>query len=136
MTDWIRRGTGVTSPDAERNYPRVVAALKVVEDVLLSGNDMEARMLWDILTALRGPDFYIRDYKERTTNRVRAIAFPAIPLELWYRVGATVKKDGRELSATDLEPIGCTELDNRGERHFRYHLRAAVSALRALGRRI
>jgi hypothetical protein len=59
----------------------VVRVLETIEDVLLRGDD-DARNLWDILSALRGPDVDpLFTIKGRTTVHVRRAAFPRLALK-------------------------------------------------------
>jgi len=54
-------------------------ALRQVENVLLGDNDDASHQLWDILTALRGPDLInSSDFKRTTAAIVRSRAFPRI----------------------------------------------------------
>lgn len=54
--------------------PKLRAILDQIDDVL-AGDDTETSVqLWDVLSALRGPDY--RGNKDATTNYIRHAAFP------------------------------------------------------------
>jgi hypothetical protein len=50
--------------------------LDKIDDFLITADRMESLSLWDVLTALRGPDDEDRDLKDVTTAVIRAKAFP------------------------------------------------------------
>lgn len=54
--------------------------LNIIDDFLSLGgvNDCERKMLWDVLTALRGPDDETYSLKMESTIPIRRAAFPKI----------------------------------------------------------
>jgi hypothetical protein len=106
----------------------VVRVLETIEDVLLRGDD-DARNLWDILSALRGPDevsYYSWETKARTTVHMRRAAFPRLARKADIR-SIDIPADFR----TDLpyrEPIEFS--------HFATHLVDAVTAPGRIGRMV
>jgi hypothetical protein len=91
-------------------------ALAVVQDVL-NGGGRQAKMLWDVLTALRGPDSRDQNLKERTTARIRYMA-----------LGDAPGKDPNGVAISRASPI-----DASGSDHFCEHAQAAKEALEEMG---
>jgi hypothetical protein len=80
---WWRR-------DSEEPTRKVRVMLDQIDEFLSSrenGEDGSARKLWDVLTALRGPDDGDHSLKQRTTCVIRTEAFPRTS-ERSFNVGA------------------------------------------------
>ncbi len=61
--------------------PKVRNVLSQIDQVLM-GLDVDAVALWDVLTALRGPDTpSLWSWKVKTTSRIRAAAFPETAIQ-------------------------------------------------------
>ena len=88
--------------------------LKVMDRWSEGSTFLEIRDLWDILSALRGPDDYNSDLKQETTCRIRARTVPNLA---YY---SDVNRDGREI-------VGWY-----GD-HFGQHVMAAVAAINRQG---
>ena len=111
----------------------VVPTVKQVIDTVVrvfNGPRAEAKLLWDILTALRGPDSNDDDLKAITTAPIRGV----IGIKSAGNTGVIV---------SDARPFG-TDLDfyvivdqlmreHKAQAHFASHYRAAVAALKQLG---
>lgn len=102
---------------AERPGLKVRKALAVVEDVLL-GHDQDARDLWAILTALRGPDDGDYEMKSRTTVPVRRAAFP--------RLARNIQRAYHIADFDSSEPLPVVAFSS----HFNGHIADAVIALK------
>jgi len=100
--------------------PRTLrAALDEIQD-MLDGKSYSGE-LWDVLTALRGPDSRNRKIKYATTAVIRSAAFPKRPCEERSVFG----KDSAKL-AKRRKSLFETKVDNN---HFREHVRDAFAAL-------
>lgn len=64
----------LTAAQRKRELRKV---LNVIEKALLSDTRL-CIQLWDVLTALRGPDTYDKELKDRTTVPIRRAAFPQL----------------------------------------------------------
>jgi len=100
--------------------PRTLrAALDQIQD-MLDGRSYSAD-LWDILTALRGPDSRNRKAKNATTALIRSAAFPKRPCE------------DRSIFGTDSPRLAKRRRKlfrkRRDLNHFRDHIRDAFAAL-------
>jgi hypothetical protein len=117
-------------------YPDTAAGvLDVIDRLLASGfrpnaghapgsPAFESRALWDVLSALRGPDSNDVAVKARTTEVIRTRAFPCTALT---RCGpADFAPPGNPLL---VDTSGLSYFD-----HFRMHAVFADAALRAMGR--
>lgn len=96
--------------------------LDLIEEFLLSSP--EARQLWDVMSALRGPDAHGADTDKRYTVRVRRAAFPIIARRAdagVYFFGMLFK--GKE-AATDQDRAKVVY-----ESHFDSHIVRAEEAL-------
>lgn len=78
------------------------------------------RALWDVLTALRGPDTENDDLKTCTTAAIRGTAFPKL-------VGCTANIAATILSASYFNRDAV--YGSNVERHFRSHINSAAFAL-------
>lgn len=85
------------------------------------GGEQERKMLWHVLTAMRGPDSENDTLKEATTAVIRAAALPNLALH------------GGGIIAEGNVPARLAQLANyTGERdswHFADHIRLAAGAL-------
>lgn len=101
--------------------PRTLrAALDEIQD-MLDGKSYSGE-LWDVLTALRGPDSRNRKIKYATTAVIRSAAFPKRPCEersVFGRDSAKLAKRRKDLFAK-----------RKDLNHFREHV---ADAFRALG---
>lgn len=111
--------------------------LKLI-DLTLASNTTTGGMLWDVMSALRGPDNYYSLPKATTTAIVRAKAFP------WTAWRGRESINGFTIPATFNPDGGLNEVDKAitvawsskpDMAHVSYHLRQAVFALRRIGRR-
>jgi hypothetical protein len=119
----------VMSPASSNPAPTVKQALSVVVAVL-NGLRAEAKPLWDILTALRGPDDGNPDLKQITTATVRG----AIGIMSGGNTGAIVSNQ-RPFGA-DLDRFLLTDRlqnEHKAAYHFVSHYREALIALKSLG---
>ena len=95
-------------------------------DRMLMNGDSEAGKLWDILSALRGPDNHSEAAKEATI-KVRAAAFPL--------TAERVNSHGKYFSFSNSPLFGsCGYEEKRAEggTHFEYHIDTALDALALL----
>lgn len=83
----------------------------------------EVHRLWDILTAMRGPDSDDIDIKYETTARVRHLAFPALA----GRAGAIVRGGADDMER--LEDEVKSAHFRQESWHFRRHIEMALRAL-------
>lgn len=112
--------------------PEVRAALKTLDTILKRG-DNGSQALWDILTALRGPDG--ADYGKKKTVEVRARAFP--------QTSEIAKRNGCGVNGAFMDPANgmlAGEYDEQRflevqPHHFRQHIYRARSALARLDER-
>lgn len=95
--------------------------LDVLDEFLMSAPSVVASELWDVLTALRGPDSACTDVKMRTTGLIRTLAFPKT---------AALSKEHLCIYAFFGDPEK-HPIDLRGvaASHFRSHITAAAVAL-------
>ena len=103
--------------------PKTREMLDWIDDFLVS-HSLEAAELWDVLTALRGPDSGELGNKLRTTVPIRVAAFPrtaAMPGE--FNGGA------RSRAIFEGSPQDFVWPDNDSIEHFDYHIRQAAHAL-------
>jgi hypothetical protein len=94
-------------------------ALKQIEKMLTKQS--YSGDLWDVLTALRGPDSRNRKLKYATTALVRSAAFPSRPCEDRSVFG----KDSKKLAARRRKMYSTHEDFN----HFREHISEAFAVL-------
>lgn len=103
-------------------------ALEMLEE-FFSRDDVspnEHAALWDILTALRGPDSGDVELKHQTTVYIRRQAFPKL-LQMPF---ADLEPDQPEMPFADLRLLSA-----RVPSHFFSHIRFAREALWHVGRR-
>jgi len=104
--------------------------LNIIEEVLLQ-RDQEAADLWNILTALRGPDVddSCATVKFAVTAPIRAVVFPRVYAgTCHWRAGGPIHPAGAiYVSPKHLRPDAS---DNVPGYHFRDHVSWALSALR------
>jgi hypothetical protein len=113
-------------PEGERptfEPPKIDPELREVLDNIdqvLAKNDSNAKALWDVLTALRGPDSLSYDLKSGTTAKIRKLAFP----QASDRFSRAVFEYGtvKEVTYDDLAYAVAG-------RHFFTHIDAAAQAL-------
>jgi len=110
---------------------RVRKLLDEIDEMLLPG-DVAASELWNVLTALRGPDAEFDVIKDVTTAPIRGAAFPKtcqqalaqrgqheLPEQVFARVGAQFESPAR----FDKTVVG------QGHLHFANHVRNAALEL-------
>jgi hypothetical protein len=102
--------------------------LDIIEDHLLSANIIEREELWNILTALRGPDEEeMQPQKEYTTAVIRSAAFPRLARSKGL-VATRFAAPGSTLGPLRTRPCDCgCGSSNLG--HFDDHIRRAAYAL-------
>ena len=99
--------------------PRTLrGALKAIEEML---TEEYSGALWDILTALRGPDSRDRKIKYATTALIRSAAFPSRPCEDRSVFGHDSKKLVKRRSSLFRQ--------KKDYPHFREHISDAFKAL-------
>jgi hypothetical protein len=100
--------------------PKVRALLDQIDSFFITEEAADTRPLWDILTALRGPDNDDEEAKETTTIPIRRAAFP--------RLSADAQGDGMESRTgavfTPLLTSGSFALPDRVD-HFFLHAKRA-----------
>jgi hypothetical protein len=103
-------------------------------DAVLNGPDMNlASQLWDVLTALRGPDSTASrrsEIKYATTAVIRRVAFPktaAINDNMIPAVFSSDSLNAQEIRTNELVLTG--EVDKAMGWHFDHHARIAFQAL-------
>lgn len=90
----------------------------------------DANKLWDILSALRGPDYHISDFegahkvKMQTTVYIRQAAFPK----------AAQSSNLYHPSMETYSEIPFTPNPKTKSNHFNHHIAAAANALASIGR--
>jgi len=100
-------------------------------DVLLAKNDDRATKLWNVLAALRGPDFQDPEAWNRkltTTTHIRCAAFPKTARGVngffkratFFRMRIAARKDEAQIVLSRA---------NRYAGHFNGHIEAAAEAL-------
>lgn len=114
--------------------------LSLIEEFFLEADRKEARDLYNVLCALRGPDWPEdggeNRIKEETTMILRRAAFPAM---------MTYNQDSRDGRCEVVVPLGCliarasettpvNEQPIAAGAHFGYHVRDAVWSLKSMGR--
>lgn len=117
-----------TTEDSTPVQP-LVKILNDIEEFLLTADQEDRRGLWDILTALRGPDDrQVQVKKHITTARIRTLAFPRLQ-RAPFKVLAdfSVKKVAPEVPDIDSD-------DWSKNSHFYHHVQNAVNALKRIGR--
>lgn len=103
--------------------PKTREMLDRIDDFLAS-HSLEAAELWDVLTALRGPDREGLDDKMCTTVPIRVVAFPktaAMPDEFNGGVKSRAIFEG--------SPRDFVWPDINSTEHFDHHIRQAAYAL-------
>lgn len=88
--------------------------LAMIDEWSLNASYPEKRNLWDILSALRGPDSDNEELKERTTTVIRSKAFSNFGKECaWFAPrGVKIQMNGTE-----------------DQKHFIGHIKMAANAL-------
>ncbi len=108
--------------------PKVREVLDQLDQVLAVG-DADARALWNVLSALRGPDSKDRDLKSATTSVIRYTAFPLAAKDATGHGGplyASMIPDSKE----------AVHVRAKHDRYYRDHFNGHVQdAFRALGLR-
>lgn len=102
---------------------KVKTALRKIDALTVGLSVEEQRDLWDILSAMRGPDNDDVNLKEQTTCVIRALAFPKIT------AGGQAMIAGKGSKVADIN----TALSDNilgGAGHFMSHIHAAERALR------
>lgn len=100
----------------------VSEVLDIIDTFLAEMDHVQSKQLWNILTALRGPDDDNTDTKLKTTSPIRTAALPKTALNS--------NKCGAIFRAVDelVEPMGGS--------HFSRHIQYAKKSLAAIGRKI
>lgn len=117
-------------------YPEVAKVLTDIDDLLAQG-DVEARQLWALLSALRGPDEENKYSKTDTTARIRAAMFPltwsrsVAEDDRWtYPHGAQYERPYDPFVLDDTLEVAVRE---NGD-HFLSHVKQACDILRSAKR--
>lgn len=117
-------------------HRKVRRVLDIIDRTLLVGDDA-AEELWEILTALRGPDFegtlepdgrVSWSIKEDTTAVIRTAAFPRTARASCIdaiRIGASFAAPGRTLGKVSKCAVGASYSVG----HFMSHINRAAAAL-------
>ena|SRR5208282_2399179 len=94
-------------------------ALRAIEKMLTKQS--YSADLWDILSAIRGPDSRVRKVKHATTTVIRSAAFPSRPCEerSFYSEDSAEKVEIRKKLFKNKEDLN----------HFRQHVEAAFDSL-------
>lgn len=115
--------------------PNVRKVLAQIEAVLMSNQEnkeacRDAKQLWDILTALRGPDNDVADrVKFATTVYIRQAAFPTYAEAVTHGTATELAYMSPRVRLFD-EPTQIVVADARKcGGHFHYHINAAARAL-------
>lgn len=114
--------------------PRTMRDVLDLIDAVLLRRDEESAKLWNVLTALRGPDSGDEALKLATTCHVRQAAFPRTAnRSAWW---AAFGPDGRHYTSTYMTPIGTPltvpadpTVPSGGSCHFSGHVICALKAL-------
>lgn len=120
-------------PPASGEAEYKLRAKKVIEDAVALFNDpngaayMPSRHLWNVLTALRGPDSDNTTLKEVTTARIRGVVGMAIQFN---NTGAVVSDDRSLLPELETDH---KSYSREPTRHFQFHYGLAAKALRYFG---
>lgn len=102
--------------------PDVREVLDMLDEKFCTLGADKASQLWNILTALRGPDelgLLPYDAKRYSTSIIRAKAFPKLA-KMHFRVPAKFETEARKIRY---------DLIEAASRHFRSHILRAASAL-------
>lgn len=118
-------------PNKKPSVPKKFQAkemLNKLDEFFAGAPKTEVQVIWDILSALRGPDSMDIHNKAKSTSVIRRAAFPktaAIADEKgWYGIGGgAISKKGTLLDYDLYEE----------RRHFKSHIRSAVEALTQIG---
>lgn len=107
--------------------------LDIIDDFLAEGPEMAARRLWDVLTALRGPDDEKADeVKSAYTARIRGAAFPRCAAKADrspFNASGPVYHNGFEISVEPLSRNPVREQFFKQPVHFITHTQRAIAAL-------
>lgn len=95
--------------------PTALRMLCVLDDFLSLGTD-ESKLVWDVLTGLRGPDSQDAELKRVSTERIRARAFPKAARTSGHPMERVNTDDGA------IQPGNITD-------HFGWHAEKARRAL-------
>lgn len=116
---------------------KVREALDVVEEVLLEEStkgsgvpSKNATDLWNLLTALRGPDMHDFALKEDTTAKLRTIMFPRLARATSYLAdfnGGQIPKQIFDMDRDELTSHYSATFGSHFHTHF-YHALKAVKA--------
>ena len=127
---------------ATRTVEKGATALDVLDviDRFLASDGVatdEKRALWDVLTALRGPDNGSDDMKNAATIPIRRAA---LPLTTAAQTGGEYVHTFGPVFTTSMGGVPAynrAAVSARGEDHFRVHTDSAVRQLRlVIGRRV
>jgi hypothetical protein len=97
----------------------VRSVLKRIDEVL-ARDDSDSEALWNILTALRGPDSDEWELKAATTERIRTVALPKTAYSNFTASTASFSKGKIDKSILP-------------DDHFGNHVRMAITALQGHG---
>jgi hypothetical protein len=121
----------------ERAQLGVVSKTLTAIDQVLALDNYASRRLWDVLTALRGPDqdtYASDEVKEQFTCFIRSAAFPRTARRVLKHAGTCAH--GAMYQEVALDPkvrLLCPDVDKMPESvvstHFRGHVRAALRVL-------
>lgn len=103
--------------------PRTAKQMLKQIDAFLSRKGEQGERLWDVLSALRGPDFYAFNEKAQSTVPIRNAAFP--------KTAAAINA-GTNLSVNNIATLGGSEkfiTPTTKSRHFNEHAEKAANVL-------
>lgn len=136
-TDWNPAHDEVDEQAHEvHEYADARSVIEGIRLILKQGDD-EAKHLWNMLTALRGPDHNdLRGWqsvKKHTTNRVRTAVFGNMSSVVTTKIRASFH--GSPVDVEELRDLPASKqevLDKSEHEHFRKHFERAVEAIEAL----
>ena len=105
---------------------KVRKALDAIDEILSGKDSFAATYMWDVLSALRGPDVDDQGLKDATTSVIRAAAFPKTSILSTMhggRVGASMAPD-TDAKANLRAGLATTQIN-----HFMFHANVAFSVL-------
>lgn len=110
-------------------------------DEVLSLDNPDSKELWNVLTALRGPDNDLDSHKFATTGLIRAKAFPKSYSKSYSNnladlisgpggsLGSKDTEGSLSLREDNLDYYGTTQPERKMQRHFKRHAENAFYVL-------